>query len=199
MQIQLEMGPDFSAVVASLGSMGFSVLEAADKGLNTGVKLAASTVVSQYLTGQSLKRRSHNLANAVQGWLAGPLHGVVGVRESSAVDRYKWLLGDEQMTILPKKGKFLTIPIGEALTGTGRLKAEYSGGLRSIEGGFFLRTKGSILFGYKQGKKGKFRALFVLVKSVFVQGSGALYDGVIDSLDDITGEMQSEIDKVTGS
>lgn len=179
--------------------MGFSVLEAADKGLDTGVKLAASTVVTQYLTGQALKRRGGDLARAVQGWLAGPLHGVVGVQEASAVDRYKWLLGDEQMTILPKKGKFLTIPIGEALTGTGRLKAEYSGGLRSIEGGFFLRSKGNLLFGYKRGKKGKFRALFVLVKSVFVQGSGALYDGVIDSLDDITGEMQSEIDKVTGS
>jgi len=34
-----------------------------------------------------------------------------------------------------------------------------------------------------------------LVKSVFVQGSGALYDGVEESLDDITGRMQSEIDK----
>jgi hypothetical protein len=41
--------------------------------------------------------------------------------------------------------------------------------------------------------------LFVLVKSVFVQGSGALYDGVNDSLDDITGSMQSEIDKVVSS
>ena len=190
------MSPDFPAVVASLGAAGQAVLAAADRGLNTGVKVAASNVVSEYLTGQALRRRGGALARAVQGWLAGPLHGVVGVSEPSSVDRYKWLLSDEQMTILPKKGKFLTIPIGEALTGAGVLKGEYSGGLRSIEGGFFVRSKGSLLFGYKRGKKGKFRALFVLVKSVFVQGSGALYDGVNDSLDDITGSMQSEIDKV---
>jgi hypothetical protein len=196
MQIQIEMSPDFPATVASLGAKGLAVLAAADKGLNTGVKLAASNVVSEYLTGQSLGRRTGHLARAVQGWLAGPLHGVVGISESSSVDRYKWLLGDEQMTILPKKGKFLTVPIGEALSGAGVLKGEYSGGLRSIAGGFFVRSKGSLLFGYKRGKKGKFRALFVLVRSVFVQGSGALYDGVNDSLDDITGSMQSEIDKV---
>jgi hypothetical protein len=197
MMIQIEMGPDFPATVASLGAAGQSVLDAADKGMGTGVKLAASTVASEYLTGQSLKRRTGHLARHVQGWLAGPLHGVVGVSEPSTVDRYKWLLGDEQMTILPKKGKFLTIPIGEALTGAGVLKGEYSGGLRSIEGGFFVRSKGNLLFGYKRGKKGKFRALFVLVKSVFVQGSGALWDGVNDSLDDITASMQSEIDKVS--
>lgn len=193
------MGPDFPQTVASLGSMGQQVLAAADKGLDTGVKLAASNVVSQYLTGQSLKRRTGSLARHVQGWLAESLHGVVGISDPSTVDRYKWLLGDEQMTILPKKGKFLTVPIGEALTGAGVLKGEYSGGLRSIAGGFFVRSKGSLLFGYKRGKKGKFRALFVLVKSVFVQGSGALYDGVNDSLDDITGSMQSEIDKVVSS
>jgi len=190
------MGPDFPATVASLGATGKAILAAADKGLDKGVKLAASTVVAEYLSGQSLKRRTGHLARHVQGWLAGPLHGIVGVSDPSIVDSYKWLLGDEQMTILPRKGKFLTVPIGEALTGAGVLKGEYSGGLRSIAGGFFVRSKGSLLFGIKHGKKGKFRALFLLVRSVFVQGSGALWDGVNDSLDDITGSMQSEIDKV---
>jgi len=53
------------------------------------------------------------------------------------------------------------------------------------------------LFGFKRGKKGKFRPLFTLVKSVLVQGTGALYDGVMDSLDDIGGAIETEIGKVT--
>lgn len=197
MQIAIEMGPDFPKVIAELGGMGRAVLAAASSGLGKGVKLAAGKVVSDYLTGQALKRRTGALSRAVDGWLEGPLEGVVGVRKTTAVNEYKWLLGDEEMTILPRRGKFLTVPFGEALTPTGRLKAKYSGGLRSISEGFFVNKAGRLLFGYKRGKKGKFRALFTLVKSVFVQGSGALFDGVSDSLDDITAEMESEIGKVT--
>ena len=64
----------------------------------------------------------------------------------------------------------------------------------------FVRTKqGRLLFGYKRGKRGKFRPLFVLVRSVFVQGSGALHDGVFDSVDDITEQMESEIARKTGA
>lgn len=201
MMIQIEMGPDFPQVVASLGATGQAVLDAADRGLNDGVKLAAVNVVSNYLSGgsskgYSLKSRSGDLARAVQGWLDGPLHGVVGTREGSAVEHYKWQLGEDQFTILPKKGKFLAIPIDRSLTDTGRLKGKYSGGLRSIEGGFFIKSKGRLLFGIKQGKRGKFQALFTLVTSVLAQGTGALWDGVNDSLDDITSSMQSEIDKV---
>lgn len=199
MLIQIEMSPDFPAVVASLGTMGRAVLEAADKGLDRGVKLAAQKVREEYLTGQSLRSRTGLLRKAVHGWLAGPLHGIVGVPEASAVEHYKWLLGDEQKTILPKRAKALTIPIGEALTATGA--AKYTSVLDAERqlGTELFRPKGSSVLGYKKGKKGKFRPLFALVKSVLVQGSGALYDGVNDSLDDITGEMQSEVDKVTGS
>ena len=195
MLIELSMGPEFPATIASLGSMARSVLEAADRGLLTGAKMAADKVVSEYLTGQALKRRSGDLARAVQGWREAPLEAVVGVRPASGVDRYSWLLGDEEKTIVPTKSQFLAIPIGEGLTPTGRPKYDSP---RQVEGGFFVRTGGRLLFGIKRGKKGKFRPLFTMVKSVFVQGSGALWDGVNDSLDDITGSMQTEIDKVTG-
>ncbi len=196
MMIQLEMGPNFQQVVKELGSMGAAVVDASSEGLKEGVKYAAGRVVKDYLSGQSLKRRTGQLARAVDGWMAGPLEGVVGVREGAAVDKYKWLLGDESKTITPKKSKFLAIPIGEGLTGAG--VPRYASP-RQVPGGFFVRTKaGNLLFGYKKGKRGKFRPLFVLVKSVFVQGSGALYDGVTDSLDDITDSIESKIGKVTG-
>jgi len=196
MLISLEMGPEFSSVVSTLGTMGRAVVEAAGVGLGRGVTFVAGKVVSDYLSGQSLKRRSGLLAKAVQGWREAPLEGVVGVKAGSGVDRYKWLLGDEEKTIVPKRSKFLAIPIGEGLTASG--VARYSSP-RQVEGGFFVKTGGRLLFGYKRGKKGKFRPLFVLVKSVLVQGSGALWDAVNDGLNDITGEMQTEIDKVTGS
>ena len=182
--ILLEMGPTIIAA-------GKDVAAACSEGLKQGAELAAGKVISDYLSGQSLKRRTGNLARAVQSWSITPFEVVIGVKEASAVDSYKWLLGDEQKTIIPKKGKFLTIPIGENLNPTGVAKFSSP---RQVTDGFFVNKGGRLLFGYKKGKKGKFRALFVLVKSVFVQGSGALYDGVMDSLDQITDCMQKQID-----
>jgi len=196
MMIQLEMGPEFPQTLKELSFMGQAVVKACSEGLKKGVKLAAGKVAEDYLSGQSLKRRSGQLARAVDGWMQAPLEGVVGVRPNSTVAKYAWLLGDESKTITPKRAKFLTIPIGENLTGAG--VARFSSP-RQVPDGFFVKTKGRLLFGYKRGKKGKFRPLFVLVKSVFVQGSGALYDGVMDSLDDITESMETEIDKKTGT
>ena len=195
--ITLDMGPEFNATVAKLDSMGRAVLGAASTGLGKGAGIAASNVAENYLTGQALKTRTKMLKNAVQGWPVGPLEAVVGVRPNSAVDKYKWLLGDEDKTITPKKGKFLAIPIGEGLTGSG--VARFSSP-RQVPNGFFVKIKGGqLLFGYKRGKtkRAKFRPLFTLVPSVFVQGTGALYDGVMDSLDDIGGAIETEIGKVT--
>jgi hypothetical protein len=196
MQIQLEMGPGFRQTLIELSVMGNGIIAACSKGIEHGVTLMAHHIGSQYLSGQALKVRKGDLRRAVQGWMAGELDGVVGAKSDSAVSKYAWLLGDEEKTIVPHKGKFLTIPVGEALTSTGAIKDEYSHGLRAITKGFFINSKGRLLFGYKVGKKGKFRVLFVLVKSVFIQGTGALYDGAMEKVDAVTEGIQSEIDKV---
>ncbi len=190
--ILIEKGSGFDAVVADLGAMGQRVLDGASEGLAVGVEETAAHIQANYLTGQALKRRSSMLANAVDGWMEGPLDGVVGVREGSGVDKYKWLLGDEQKTITPKRGKFLAIPIGEALTPAGVVKAKFASP-RLVDDGFFIRSKGKLLFGYKVGKRGKFRPLFIMVKSVLVQGSGALYDGVMDMVPNIGAAMEDAI------
>lgn len=195
MMISLEMGSGFQQTLDTLGEVGQAVVDAADRGLGKGVKIAAGNVAENYLTGQSLKRRTGNLARAVDGWMTGKFHGVVGVHDDAAVSKYSWLLGDEQKTITPTKGKFLAIPIGENRTPSGVAKFNSP---RDIEGGFFIKSKGKLLFGYKRGKKGKFRPMFTLVKSVLVQGTGALYDGVLESADDITQAMQTEISRVKG-
>jgi len=175
--------------------MGAAIVEAASEGLEEGVNIAAGHVVNEYLSGQSLKRRSGLLAKAVAGWMNGPLHGVVGVQPNSGVDRYKWLLGDEEKTIRPRNGRYLAIPIGENLTNTGVAKFTSP---RQVEDGFFVRTNGILLFGRKNGDRGKFRALFVLVESVFVQGTGALADGTMESLDDIVTIIGNKISLRTG-
>lgn len=195
MIVHIEMGPGFLATCGELSSMGRQVALACNEGLKEGGKLAAGRVVSDYLSGQALKTRTGALRRAVDTWSVGFLEVAVGVRPRSAVDKYAWLLSDEEKTIVPKKSKFLAIPIGEGLTASG--VARYSSP-REVKDGFFVSTKGRLLFGIRRGKKGKFRPLFTLVKSVFVQGSGALYDGVEDSLDDITALIERQIEKVTG-
>lgn len=193
MQISFELGPEFKRTVAELGALGDQMIAAADAGLQAGGKLAAGTVVRDYLSGQALKRRSGLLAKAVDSWSAAPLDVVVGVPDASPAGKYAYLLGDETKHITPRTGKYLAIPIGEGLTPSG--VARYSSP-RQVPDGFFVRTGGNLLFGYKNGKKGKFRALFVLVTSVMVQGTGALYDGVLDSVDDINETIEAEIGKL---
>jgi hypothetical protein len=196
MLISLQLGPETQETIRTLGDMGRSVAAAVDAGLKLGVEVAAGTVKENYLSGQALKRRTGNLARSIQGVVTGPGEGMIGVPAGTAVDKYQWLLGDEQKTITPTRGQYLAIPIGENLTGAG--VARYSSP-RQVEGGFFVATKGRLLFGYKRGAKGKFRPLFTLVKSVLVQGSGALYDGVMESLDDMTAAIQQSVDKAIAS
>lgn len=197
MQITIDMGPDFPQTVAELGAMGNAVLSACNEGLAEGAQYAATNVVQNFLTGQYLKARSGQLRIAVQGWLDKPFDAIVGVRPHSKVDRYKWLLGEEDIgPITPKRAKFLTIPIGENLTAAG--VARFSSP-RQVPEGFFVRTGGKLLFGFKHGKKGKFRPLFVLVKSVYVQPTGALIDGVLDSEDKIVGLIESKVSDAIGT
>jgi hypothetical protein len=195
MKIVLEIPADTRQTIRQMGEAGKLLSAAVSRGLHTGVALAASKISSDYLSGQSLKSRTGNLRKAVQGWMDSDFDGVVGVAPASAVSKYAWLLGDETKVIRPTKSKFLAIPIGEALMGSGAVKAEYLGGPRSVPDGFFLKTNGQLLFGRKNGKKGKFRALFAMKKEVTVIASEALLDGVTESLDNITESMNKEIEK----
>jgi len=200
MIITLQLDPASLRTVQRLSGMGQAITEACSKGLQKGVKIAAGAVVRDFLSGQSLSRRTGRLAGSIDGWMAGDLEGVIGVREGSPVDKYKWLLTDEQHLIEPTGGrKCLTIPIGEALQGSGAAKYESAANAEAELGVKLFRPKGTNVLGYKVGKKGKFRPLFALVKSVFVQGSGALADGVLENVDNMTDAISAEIDTAINS
>ena len=198
MQISLELGPELTKAVSDLTAAGRALRKAVSDGLADGVVETGRHIAAEYLTGQSLRVRTGNLRKAVKGWMASDLDGVVGVTDESAVDHYKYLLGDETVVIRPKKGRFLTIPLPEALTGAGVLKAEYAGGLKNIAGGFFLRSKtkpGQLIFGKHAGKtkRSKFLPLFTLVPQVTIQGTGALADGVLENADSISEKITDRI------
>jgi len=200
MLIQLQLGPETQQTIRTLGEMGRSVAAAVQEGLGIGAHVAAGNVSRNYLKGQALKHRTGRLSAAVQGILTGPGEATIGVPAGTAVDKYQWLLGDEQKTISAKPGHSLAIPFGENLSGAGVPQffsprdAEASG--KDL---FPIKTKRSYLLGYKVGKKGRFRTLFVLVKSVFVQGSGALFDGVEESIPDMTAAIQKSVEKAIAS
>jgi len=194
MKISLEMGPESIRTIAELSAAGTNIALACSAGIAKGVKLAANRVITEHLMGQDLKPRSRNLTRAVDGWMEQQLDGVVGVREKSAVDAYKWLLGAEQKTITPKQASFLCIPIGAGLTAAG--VARYASPRDRPDGFFFKGKSGGLFFGIKTGKTDRsIKPLFILKKSVVVTGSGALLAGVLDSVDDITQSITDEIDK----
>ena len=196
MMIELKMGPEYEKTMRELGEMGVNLQKAVNAGLNKGTKLAATRVATEHLTGQDLAARSGNLRRAVDGWMAGDLDGVVGVRESAAVKKYKWILGTDQMTITPKNSKFLAIPIADGLTPSG--VARYASP-RDVESGFFFKGKsGGLFFGKRRGKtdRSKLLMFFTFKKSVTVTGSGSLAAGVLDSVDDITEAIGNEMENI---
>jgi len=198
MKLAFELGPEYRRAVNQLDAAADAIRQAAADGLLIGGHYAAGTVKADYLSGQALKRRSGQLAANVTAWPDGDLTVAIGVPDGSPVAAYAWLLGDETKTITPKKGKYLTIPIGENLTPTGQ--AKYSSP-RDVPDGFFFRSKsGSLLFGYRAGKtdRARVRPLFVLKPSVTVIGSGALIDGVMDSIDDIGQAIEDELNQIEG-
>ena len=203
MRIVLEMDSKSIQTIKELGSTGNNVIEGALVGLAKGVVLMANRVVSEHLTGQDLRTRSHNLKNATQGWMEAPLDGVVGVRPNSAVEAYKWILGSETKTIVAKK-QFLAIPVGKdfmpnARGTTGAGVARFASPLEFENNPkyfFFKGKSGGLFFGYKAGKTDRsIKVLFVMKKSVTVVGSGALLAGVQEGVDDTAQLIADEISR----
>ncbi len=194
MKITIELGPEFQKAKAALDADSRAIVEGASAGLKEGSQLAAARVNRERLSGQSLKRRTGTLGRDVTGWLESEFEAVVGVNSPAPSDAYNWLLGDETKTIRPVKGRFLTIPVGENLTPSGVPRWTSP---RQVPDGFFVRTGGRLLFGYKKGTtgRGRFRPLFTLVTEVTIEGSDALAKGVADSVDDFSAAIQQAIER----
>ena len=194
MMISLELGPEFQATLASMTGLGDRVALATSKGLGHAVVFGADFVVKYELMGQSLKRRSGNLAKAVQGWKESDFEGVVGVKPGSAVEKYKAQLGADD--IVPTHGRLLAIPFGDSVTGAGVLKAGMPDSPRAYPGGFFQEHNGHLFFvepARGRNKTLKLRYLFLMVPRV--KGSNALANGTLIAADGMTQRIEDEISK----
>ena len=79
----------------------------------------------------------------------------------------------------PRRGQYLTVPLPDALTAAGALRARFAvpGGLRQVPGLFLIRSgAGNLLIVERKGKSG-IRALFVLRRSVKIRGVHYLQAG----------------------
>ena len=103
MMVQLSMGSGFQQTLAQLSRMGADVITACDEGLEEGGRITTTHIVENYLSGQAMKRRTGNLARAVDAWLKQSGVLTIGVAEDAAVNDYAWLLTDQEKTIRPKK------------------------------------------------------------------------------------------------
>jgi hypothetical protein len=195
MMISLEIN-GLDEARAFMERTGRSLRPAVTDGLRSMVAAGAQHIGQNLLTNQALAVRTGNLRDAVQGWLESDLVGVIGVVDNSAVEKYKWLLGDnpenQPKTIRPKNAKYLAIPLKEALTGSGVVKGEFDRPLKQIGGQYdtaiYPSKSGQLIFWYRRGKtdRSKMRPLFVLKRSVEVYDTGAIADGVAEKLDDMT-------------
>ena len=207
MQITIEKGPNFEKTLTEMGQVGPAVRQAVHTGMEVGSDEIGTYIQTNLLSGQYLKVRTNELRNAVGGWMEGPLHAVIGVKPNSAVDDYAWLLGDnpanQPKTITPKNAKSLAIPVGENLSSAGVPKyATPDDAKRALGEKNFIFIPGTGknigTLGTRRGKtrRARFRPLFVLRRSVQVYDTGAIVDGVDQKLDDFTGRIQTEIDRV---
>lgn len=201
--VTLEIPQSTQKTVEAMSVMGDNFGRALDHGLHRAVLHAAAHTARQHLTGQTLRRRTGNLARALTGWSVAKYQAMVGVKDQSAVDAYAWLLGDDTKIIRPRKGKYLAIPIGANMTAAGA--AKYDSPV-FVPGGFFLRSKsGKLLFGVRDGvgnqsrigsktrKTARFVPLFVMRESVTIKGKGALAKGVLESVPAMTDIIQQAI------
>ena len=199
MRISLELGPGFQQTLASMSAIGHNIAAATSRGLAKAVEFGANHVVQYQLMGQVLNPRTRNLAKAVQGWKDSDFEGIIGVREGSAVEKYKYLLGGgPDFPIYPKAGhRLLSIPMDDAKTGAGVLKEEFSVGLKNIEGGRFQEVGGRLFFVKRAGKTDRSRLMFLfrMVPSVMAHPTDALANGALIATDGMTDILQAEIEK----
>lgn len=195
MLIQIELGPEFQSRLAGLGQTAEKLGPAVSAGLNEAVRIGSENVGQKYISGQLLKARTGLLRKAVQGWTEGPFDGVIGVQPGSAVDKYKYLLGDEEVTIKPKNGRLLAIPIAHNLTGSGVAKKQSP---RDYPDGWFQEVAGRLMYVKRSGKseRSKLLILFLMVPRVTVNGTDALAKGVLDAKDRMTDAINERVGQV---
>jgi len=148
-----------------------------------------SYVKANKLSGQDLRVRSGSLRQAITHKADGPLSGWVGVTRGPASAYARVQLGSGRTTITPKKANHLWIPVADNLTRSGRarISPREAMEMRGPRGGrllsIFMSKRGNLVAVLRDGhvpgvRRGGGKLLFVLKKSVTIEGTDALAEGV---------------------
>lgn len=199
MIVKLRIGPKFRRELRLSERRGGRLVSAVNDGLDKAVKIGAGEVALTQLGGEPLTSRSGQLANSVRGLLIERSENpkaVIGVPENSPAASYG-RAQEEGATILPVKGKWLTIPTEKALTKSGRASRISAKDFTDLR---FQPVSGTLALLVKDvgGKFKRSEIFFRLVRKVVLPATRWLSDGVrkakgimADVIDD---EVRSRLD-----
>jgi len=174
-KITLKMGRHYHEFDKALRQAPHKVADAIEDGKDEALLNAAGAVSVAVQHGDfGLQSRTGTLARSIHSYgdNENRFYGFVGVGRQQNVDSYAWQLTDQTKTITAQSGRFLSIPTAANKTGAG--VARYTSPRQVPDGFFFKSKRGGLFFGVDKG--GQVEALFSLVPSVTIHGSGALPD-----------------------
>ena len=190
-----------------------------DSAFRNGLRKASSSVVgrlTENVSGIILHRRTGRLAQSIGFRIEGKGRDMTAEMGSGATVPFPRIVSGRQGVtkstrvvyaniherggvIKPKRAKWLTIPLPEALTKSGSQLKGGALGARDFPNTFFMRSKaGNLLIMQRKGKN-KIVPLFVLKKSVTIPARHYLSITARETntkvVDDIVTTLQKEIDK----
>jgi hypothetical protein len=222
--LRIGMTDESKRVIERHQGRAAQLLAALSAGVDRGLRETAAYIMANkfraYTAGQRgvvngvAGMRSRSLRDSIDSVMTDDLAGNVGVRKGPAIKYARMQLGADATTIKPVSAKWLWIPVGKNLNPSGEtrkspteaLEEKLADGGRALqlligpggEGVAFMRTGGKYQRGEKRGQTKGYVA-FVLKKSVTVQGSDALAQGVQESAPRIRQILQEKIDEVRKS
>ncbi len=194
MQVSIELTAATKQEIERLEAMPARLAQGVETGMRRAVNVAAGIVVKRSLSGGVLKRRTGALARSVKGRTEGSgfnIVGLVGVTKGPAA-RYAAILQDGG--VIRMKSKRLAIPVGAALTPTGRPR--YPGGPRTVPGLVLIKRPGRAPLLARPLGGGQIEVLFVLKTSVRIPGYHWLSKGMEAAVELVTRTIQGSVDAV---
>lgn len=189
--IVVSVSIETAALERRLGALAEAALAAA---LGRGLAEAAGYLAGAVVTvseRDGLAARTGSLRRSVGVWPApGAVDGLqlfVGIPEDAPAAKYAYLLGDEDIHIVPQGHPYLAIPIGENLTGAGVARFASP---RQVPGLVFRGLTAGIMVGEE------YHAYFALVTDVWIFGRGSLGTAAEEEYGEMVRVAQERVDQL---
>lgn len=190
--IDVQTGDAAQLLAAVLGEAGAQTALA--QALGSGLMQAAnemSEAVREAAIAAGLTSRTGTLLNSITYWpAADPLTCYVGVPNESPAAHYAYLLTDEDVQIVPKGHKYLAIPMGDNLQGSGTPRYDSPRQLADLGQVEWRGRTVGLLIG------GEYHPYFALVESVWIFGRGVLESSIEAQTDEAAKTIRSHVEQL---